>query len=174
MKKFTLPSIFMLALSLLFVSCSQPREWSAEEHQKFVTTLEPYRQMAYLDEFNDAEFVVFSSDIGTLAEGRYPLYTEFIALPSLSDTLDVWVVTSIVEQLDTNAENMRYLYPYHTLVNQEILPEGMDHAERKGFYTCLSEKVNSTFPTMEAFFISVVNNALEEGVITEMMTECGF
>ncbi len=174
MKKITLFSIFTPLLSSLVIGCSQPKEWSTEEHQKFVTTLEPYRQMAYLDEFNDAEFVVFSSDIGSMAEGRYPVYTEFIAMPSLSDTLDVWVVTSIVEQLNTSAENMRYLYPYHTLVNQEILPEGMDHAERKGFYTCLSEKVNNTFPTMEAFFIAVVNNALEEGTIDEMMEECGF
>ncbi len=173
MKKVIYPSL-LLVLSLLFAHCSGPREWSVEEHKKFVTTLEPYRQMAYLREFNDAEFVVFSSDIGTMAEGRYPVYSEFVALPELSDTLDVWVVTSIVEQLNTNAENMRYLYPYHTLVNQGILPEGMDHAERKGFYTCLSEKVNATFPTMEAFFISVVNNALEEGTISEMMTDCGF
>ncbi|MFI3263845.1 MAG: hypothetical protein SNG38_02540 [Rikenellaceae bacterium] len=166
-------SFALLITSALFIlSCSSPKSWNAAQRVEFITMLDPYRNMVYLDEFNDAEYLVFTTDISTDAENSYPVYTEFISMPALKDTLDVWVVSSIVEDLNTDAANMRYLYPYHTLVEQGILPEGMDHAARKAFYECFAQKVNASFASLETFFYAVITNSIEPNIISDMQSAC--
>ncbi len=162
----------LLAAIVSTLSCSSPKEWSEEQQVEFVTMLDPYREMIYLREFNDAEYLVFTDELTTDAQAAYPVYTRLVALPALSDTLDMWVVTSIVDDLDADASNMRYLYPYHILVNQGILPEGLDHNARLSFYRCFAQKVNNNFSSLENFFYAVITNSVEPNVISTMQGEC--
>lgn len=134
MKRFLLPALALL----LVASCNTPREWHEQQRAEFLTSLDDYRQMIYLNEFSDPEFVIFTTDLSGEIETSYPVYTEFIAMPALSDTIDMWVVETIVDQLNADAQNMRYLYPYRTLVAQGILPMGLSHQERMSFYKCQS------------------------------------
>ncbi|MFI3281092.1 MAG: hypothetical protein R3Y44_03855 [Rikenellaceae bacterium] len=171
MKKVLLLSLTFSFTFFLF-NCSGPTSWSQEERATFITSLDDYRDMVYLNEFNDDEFIIFTSEIGSEAERRYPVYTKFIVMPALSDTLDMWVVTSIVEDLDTDAANMRYLYPYNTLVSQGILPVGLDHKARESFYRCFSQKVNLQFGSLESFFYAVITNSIEPNEISKLQNEC--
>ncbi len=171
MKRFLQLCLFSAVVASA-ISCSQPKEWTEQQRAEFFTYLDPYRQMIYLSEMTDPEFMLFTGDISTEAEEAYPVYTNFIVMPALSDTLDMWVVTSIVEQLDADAENMRYLYPYRTLIEQGVLPEGMDHRERMSFYSCFADKVDNHFESLEGFFFAVITNSLDQNIITEMQKEC--
>ncbi|MFR9503608.1 MAG: hypothetical protein SNH73_04070 [Rikenellaceae bacterium] len=157
---------------LALVSCSQPREWNEVQRAEFISSLGDYRQMIYLDDLNDVEFVIFSDGVATDAEVSYPVYTQLMAMPALSDSVDLWVVTSIVEELNADAANIRHIYPYHKLVEQGILPEGLDHEARMSFYNCLAQKVNAQFSSLEGFFYAVVTNALEPNIISTMQSEC--
>ncbi len=171
MKRVLLLAVSMAALFVV-VSCSKPTRWNDLQRVQFVALLDPYRNMVYLTEFSDDEFVIFTDDLGDEVEVSYPVYTELVAMPALSDSLDSWVVGSIVEQLDTDAANMRYLYPYHTMVAQGVLPEGLDHEQRIAFYRCFATKVNAHFSSLDAFFYAVITNSVEPNVISAMQAEC--
>ncbi|MFI3316389.1 MAG: hypothetical protein SNF93_02260 [Rikenellaceae bacterium] len=158
--------------ALVFSGCSQPTQWAQEQRVEFISSLNPYRQMAYLNELDDAEFVVFTSDVSADIESAYPVYTQFVMMPSLSDTVDMWIVGAIVDQLDADASNMRYLYPYHTLVAQGILPAGLDRAARLSFYRCFAQKINNKFMTLESFFYAVITNDIDPNEITTMQRDC--
>ncbi len=160
-------------LSLLLVwACSQPREWNEMQRAEFMASLDDYREMIYLNDLTDAEFVVFTGDLSSDVEEAYPVYTQFVVMPSLSDTIDMWVVTSIVDDIDADATNMRHLYPYRNLVMQGVLPVGLDHAERMNFYACFAQKVDAQFDSLEAFFYAVITNSIDPNVITKMQNEC--
>lgn len=164
--------LLLLSAIATLTNCTSSKEWSQEQRAEFVTMLDPYRQMVYLREFNDDEFTFFTNDMSSTAEVNYPAYRQLVAMPSLNDTLDVWVVATIVEDLDTDAANMRYLYPYHQLVNQGILPEGLDHQARIDFYRCFAQKVNNHFSSLESFFYAVITNSIEPNLISTMQGEC--
>ncbi len=165
-------AILVIAIFCSLASCSQPKEWTQLQRAEFISSLDDYREMIYLNDLNDAEFVVFTGDLSSDIEQAYPAYTQFIMMPSLSDTLDMWVVTTIVDQIDADAANMRHLYPYHTLVMQGILPAGLDHAARLNFYNCFADKVNAYFESLEAFFYDVITNSIDPNIITKMQNDC--
>ncbi|MFR9524025.1 MAG: hypothetical protein SNH94_05580 [Rikenellaceae bacterium] len=171
MKKILLLSLLAFLVTL-FIGCSKPTKWTQVQRDEFITSLDPYRDMIYLNEFNDGEFVIFTTSLSSGLEVAYPVYTEFVVMPALSDTLDMWVVESIVEQLDTDASNMRYLYPYRSLVMQGVLPSGLDHTARNNFYRCLAQKVNAHFSSIETFFYAVITNSIEPNLIATMQSEC--
>ena len=101
--------------------------------------------MIYLDDLTDSEFVLFSDGVAGELENAYPVYTTFIQMPGVNDTVDMFVVTTIVEELDADAHNMRHIFPYDYLVGQGVLPAGLDRSQQKAFYTCLAGKVNATY-----------------------------
>ncbi len=162
----------LFALLLAAFSCSQQREWNQEQRIEFISSIEPYRQMIYLNNLSDPEFVIFTDNLATEVEVAYPVYTRFVMMPALSDTIDMWVVTSIVDELNADARNMRYLYPYENLVEQGVLPIGLDHADRKAFYTCFAHKIDAYFDSREDFFYAVITNGLDHNVIATMQQEC--
>ncbi|MFR9251243.1 MAG: hypothetical protein ACLVK4_15720 [Alistipes shahii] len=71
-----------------------------------------YRQMVYLDDLTDAEFVLFTDDVAGQLENSYPVYVEFVEMQGVDDTVDMVVVSTIVDELDADAHNMRHIYPY--------------------------------------------------------------
>ena len=129
MKKILLCASLLAVFAAGFAGCSQRREWNREERKAMRDALRSYRQMIYLDDLTDSEFVLFSDGVAGELENAYPVYTSFIQMPGVNDTVDMFVVTTIVEELDADAHNMRHIFPYDYLVGQGVLPAGPQPAE---------------------------------------------
>ncbi len=134
--------------------------------------LDNYRQMVYLNDLNDDEFGVFSTDVAEVVEENYPVYTTFVAMPSVNDTVDMWVVTTIVDDIDEDAHNMRHIYPYHALVDNGILPAKLSEKEIRAFYKCFAKKVDNYFNGIEPFLYAIISNNVEPNIITTMQLQC--
>ena len=139
-----------------FVGCSQKREWNHEQRKAMREALRSYRQMVYLDDLTDAEFVLFTDQVAGELEGTYPVYATFVEMPGVTDTVDMVVVTTIVDELNADARNMRHIFPYNYLVAQGVLPAGLDHDQQKAFYNCFAGKVNDTYDTMSQFINAIL------------------
>lgn len=156
------------------VGCSQKAKWNHQQKEALRNALKTYREMIYLQDLTDPEFVIFTDDVAGDIETAYPVYATFMQLPAVDDTLDMFVVTAIVEELNEDASNMRHLYPYRTLVKQGILPDKLTHQERHAFYNCLAKKVNSYYNTSIAEFVSDVikSDTSSQTQITKFQSEC--
>ena len=156
MKKILLciPVLALFAAGL--AGCSQQRRWNDQERKAMREALRDYRQMVYLDDLTDAEFSLFADDVSGQLEASYPVYVTFLEMPGVSDTVDMVVVTTIVDELNADARNMRHIYPYPYLVAQGVLPAGLNYEQQHGFYKCFASKVNNTYQTMGAFFNAVL------------------
>ena len=73
--------------------------------------LRQYRQMVYLNDLTDAEYMLFTDNVAAAVEEAYPVYTTFVEMPAVNDTVQVYIVTTIVEELNTDARNMRHIFP---------------------------------------------------------------
>ena len=102
MKKILLCVSLLSMFAAGFVGCSQKREWNHEQRKAMREALRSYRQMVYLDDLTDAEFVLFTDQVAGELEGTYPVYATFVEMPGVTDTVDMVVVTTIVDEL--NAE----------------------------------------------------------------------
>lgn len=172
MKRFLL-TVSAAALSILsIVGCSQQTKWNRQERQAMRNLLRDYRDMVYLNDLTDAEYMLFSDNVAANIEEDYPVYTTFIQMPGVNDTVQVYVVTTIVEELDTDARNMRHIYPYQYLVSANILPSGLDRPQQNAFYNCLSQKVNNTYPTVNAFVNAVMSDTTSTAQIYRMQQQC--
>ena len=172
MKKILLcvPLLAMFAAGL--IGCSQQRQWNHEQRQALREALRSYRQMVYLDDLNDAEFVLFTDQVAGALENSYPVYVEFVEMQGVDDTVDMVVVSTIVDELDADAHNMRHIYPYSALVAQGVLPAGLDHSQQKAFYTCFAGKVNATYATMDQFFNAILADPTDLSQIRQMESQC--
>ncbi len=165
---FTLLALFAAGV----VGCSQKREWSREQRKAMREALRDYRRMVYLNDLTDAEFTAFSDDVAGQIEESYPVYTTFIAMPGANDTVDVVVVTTIVDELNADARNMRHIYPYNYLVAQGTLPAGLDYDQQHAFYKCFAGKVNSTYSSMTQFFNAVLADTTDMSQIRRLENQC--
>lgn len=164
-------SLFVLAAAG-FVGCSQPQEWNQEQRAAMRESLRNYRQMVYLDDLNDTEFTLFTDQVAGTLEGAYPVYESFVAMPGIVDTVHMVVVTAIVDELNTDARNIRHIYPYNYLVAQGILPAGLNHDQQHAFYKCLAGKINATCTTMEQFFNAILSDTTSTSQIRQMESQC--
>lgn len=155
-----------------FAGCSQQREWNHEQRKAMRESLKEYRQMVYLNDLTDPEFTVFTDSIAGELESAYPVYTEFIQMQGVDDTIDMVIVTMIVEQLRTDAHNMRHIFPYNTLVTQGVLPSGLDHGQLRAFYKCLAGKVNTTYNSLDQFVNAVVADTTDASQIRQLESQC--
>ena len=168
----------LLCLSLLtmfaagFIGCSQNRQWNHEQRKAMREALRSYRQMVYLDDLTDAEFVIFTDQVASSLEGSYPVYTEFVDMPGVTDTVDVVVVSTIVEELNADGRNMRHIFPYNYLVAQGVLPAGLDHDQQKSFYNCFAGKVNSTYNSMSQFFNAILADTTNTSQLRQLEGQC--
>ena len=172
MKKILLcvPLLALFAAGL--IGCSQQRQWNHEQRQALREALRSYRQMVYLDDLNDAEFVLFTDQVAGALENDYPVYTDLSQLPAAADTVDMVVITTIVDELDADAHNMRHIYPYSALVAQGVLPAGLDHSQQKAFYTCFAGKVNAAYSTMGQFFNAILADTTDLSQIRQLESQC--
>ena len=172
MKKILLcvPLLAMFAAGL--VGCSQQRQWNHEQRKAMREALRSYRQMVYLDDLTDAEFVVFTDDVAGQLENSYPVYVEFVEMQGVDDTVDMVVVSTIVDELDADAHNMRHIYPYSTLVAQGVLPAGLDRSQQKAFYECFAGKVNAAYATTEQFSNAILADTTDLSQIRQMESQC--
>lgn len=170
MKKILL-SVVMVAL-FAAVGCSKQREWSDKERHALRKDIKAYRDMLYLDNLAEAEFDAFSGDVVEAIEIDYPVYTTFIELPARGDTVEVYVVSMIVNELNADAHNMRNIYPYPWLVAEGILPAGLNHQAQRAFYECFARKVDNYYVTTEAFFDALLNDTAEDGALSNMQMQC--
>lgn len=118
MKKILLYLPVMLILAAGF-GCSEQRKWNREQRKEMREMLRDYRQMAYLNDLTDAEFILFSDDVATALEGDYPVYATFVTMPGVEDTVQLVIVETVVEELQADARNMRHIFPYEQLVARE-------------------------------------------------------
>lgn len=172
MKRFLLSlSVAMVVLGG-FISCSQQRQWNREQRQALRQMLRDYRQMVYLNNLTDAEYMLFADQVAADIEQDYPIYTTFIEMPAVGDTVQVYVVTTIVEQLNTDARNMRHIFPYNYLVASNILPSGLDRVQQNAFYRCLAQKVNNTYPDVDSFVNAVIADTTSMATINQLQQQC--
>ncbi|HJC26555.1 hypothetical protein [uncultured Alistipes sp.] len=172
MKKLLLSTSLLALFAAGFIGCSQRQQWNHEERKAMREALDSYRQMVYLDDLTDAEFVLFSDEVAGALENAYPVYAAFIQMPGVNDTVDMVVVTTIVEELNADAHNMRHIFPYNYLVKQGVLPSGLDHNQQKAFYTCLAGKVNATYSTMDQFFNAILADTTDLSQLRQLETQC--
>ncbi len=150
----------------------QPKRWSHEERQAVRRALNEYRQMIYLEDLTEAEFGLFADGVALDLENSYPVYAEFVELPGVNDTVEMVVITSIVEELNADARNMRHLYPYDYLVAQGTLPAGLSRDQQRAFYNCFAQQVNSGFSSVESFFNALLNDTGNTSQISRMQSAC--
>ena len=152
MKKLLLCLPLLALFAAAFPGCSKQRQWNHDQRKAMREALRDYRKMVYLDDLTDAEFVLFTDQVAGTLENAYPVYVEFIQMEGVDDTVDMVVVTEIVDELNADARNMRHIFPYNLLVAQGVLPAGLDHEQQRAFYNCFAQQVNDTYQTMGLFF----------------------
>lgn len=172
MKKLLLCLPLLALVAAGFSGCSKQRQWNQDQRKAMREALRSYRQMVYLDDLTDAEFVLFSDQVAGNLENAYPVYVEFIQMEGVDDTVDMVVVTQIVDELNADARNMRHLFPYNVLVAQGMLPEGLDHNQLKSFYSCFASKVNDTYSTMGEFFNAILADTTDLSQISQIESQC--
>lgn len=154
-------------------SCSKrPESWSDMERKELRKELDAYREMVYLNNLANEEFNDFSYDVVDAVEFDYPLYTTFVELPGRGDTIQVYVVSTIVEELNADAHNMRHIYPYPMLVSEGVLPAGLSHKAQRAFYECFADKVDSYFSSTNDFFDAILADTLPTSTIATMQRDC--
>lgn len=172
MMKRLLLSIVVVASVVAISACSKSKRWSEKERHDVRREVRAYRDMAYLNELEDVEFDIFSNDVVEAIEIDYPVYTTFIEMPGQGDTVEVYVVSTIVSELEADAHNMRKIYPYKQLVREGILPKDLDRQAQRAFYECFARRVNRVFPTTSAFFHAVLADTTSTSTIEQLQRAC--
>lgn len=134
--------------------------------------LDDYREMIYLANLSNDEFVLFSDGVVGDIETAYPIYTDFIKIPSVSDTVDLYVVTAIVKELRADVSNMRYLMPYSQLVADGMLPPELTRSQQIAFYKCMAEAVNNNYAGFTSFVNGLINSTVSAEQLNSFITTC--
>ena len=171
MKKILL-SLTLIMATVAIVGCSQKAKWNHDQRKAMRENLRQYRDMIYLQDLTDPEFLIFTDSVTGDIEAVYPVYTSFIEMDGVQDTIDMFVMTAIVDELDADAHNMRHIYPYQYLVSEGILPDRLTHEQQRDFYRCLAQKVNNTFLTVEQFLMAIVADTTANSTIKQLQGEC--
>ena len=171
MKKILL-SLTLIMAAVAIVGCSQKAKWNHDQRKAMRENLRQYRDMIYLQDLTDPEFLIFTDSVTGDIEAVYPVYTAFIEMDGVQDTIDMFVMTAIIDELDADAHNMRHIYPYRYLVSEGILPDRLTHEQQRDFYRCLAQKVNNTFLTVEQFLMAIVADTTATSTIKKLQGEC--
>ncbi len=171
MKK-SLLIITLAAAAAVIYGCSAERRWGDKERKELRQEIRAYRDMAYLDNLAELEFDMFSGDVVEAIEIDYPVYTTFVELPGRGDTVEVYVVSTIVEELKANPHNMRNIFPYPMLVEEGVLPPNLNHQAQRAFYDCLSHRVKQYYPSTLSFFEAIEDSPTTPPAITNMQLSC--
>lgn len=165
-------SLSIILAAITMSSCSQKAKWDHKQKQAMRENLRQYRDMIYLQDLTEPEFVIFTDSVTGNIEEIYPVYATFMQIPNVDDTIDMFVVTTIVEELDADAHNMRHIFPYRYLVSQGILPDKLSHEQQRSFYKCLAQKVNYSFSSTEQFLNAILADTTANAKISQFQQEC--
>ena len=171
MKKILL-SISLILAAVAIVGCSQQAKWDHHQKQAMRENLRQYRDMIYLEDLTEPEFIIFTDSVTGNIEEVYPVYATFMQIPNVDDTIDMFVITTIVEELNEDAHNMRHIFPYRYLVSQGMLPDKLSHEQQRAFYNCLAQKVNNTYPDIESFVNAVIADTTSMSTINTLQQQC--
>ena len=58
------------------------------------------------------------------------------------------------------------------LVEEGILPAGLNHQAQRAFYECFARKVKQYYPSTLAFFNAVVGDTASQTTLTNMQMQC--
>lgn len=164
---------FAIAMGVVaLVGCTEKRGWSHDDRKAVRNEIDNYRDMVYLEDLEVVEFDDFSGDVIEAIEIDYPTYALYYELPGRGDTLDVYVVSTIVERLDTDPHNLRHIFPYSWLVAEGVLPAGLDKQAQRAFYDCLSQKVKRQYHTSRRFLYALMNDPNAGNVVMQMQNDC--
>lgn len=164
---------FAIALSVgALVGCTHDKGWDDKHRKSLRNELRNYRDMFYVEDLQEVEFDDFSNDVIEAIEIDYPEYVLFYELPGRGDTLDVYVVSTIVERLDSDSHNLRHIFPYTWLVAEGVLPAGLDNQAQRAFYDCFSQKVKRHYRNMRHFLYALMNDPYAGGTIIQMQNDC--
>ena len=164
---------FAIAMGVVaLVGCTHKRGWSDKERKALRNELNDYRDMVYIDNLQEVEFDDFTGDVIEAVEVDYPVYTVYYELPGRGDTLDVYVVSTIVERLDADPHNLRHIFPYSWLVAEGVLPAGMNAQAQRAFYDCLSQKIKRHYHTSRRFLYALANDPNAMNTIVQMQNDC--
>lgn len=172
MKKILLIVPVLALFAAAFAGCTQQQKWNHEQRKAMRKALHDYRKMVYLEDLTDPEFVLFTDEVANTLESSYPVYTTFIEMAGVNDTVDMVVVTTIVEELEADARNMRHIFPYDYLVAEGVLPEGLDLEQRHAFYNCLAGKVNDTYASTMQFFNAILADTTDLSQLRQLESQC--
>lgn len=165
-------SLALVAVAATTIGCTQQQKWNHEEKKALREMLKEYRQILYLQDLTDSEFVIFTDDVANDLEVAFPVYTTFVEMPALNDTIDMYVVMQIVDEINADAHNMRHLFPYHDLVAEGILPAKLSHSEQRDFYKCLAGRVNAYYTSQVEFLQDILTSSTNDSVIEQMQQQC--
>lgn len=163
--------ILLLMVSAL-AACTKAKKWSEKEREAVRNEINAFRTHHFLSDMTDGEYAVFAETVTTNLENKYPDAGALNAMPGMNDTIAMVVVETIGEGLDANYKNMRFIFPYSTLVVNGILPEKLSKEQLDAYYSCLASKVNATFPTKKAFLMSISNGVGNSPTVLGMLQEC--
>lgn len=164
---------FAIAMGVVaLVGCTEKRGWNHDDRKAVRNEIDNYRDMVYLEDLEVVEFDDFSGDVIEAIEIDYPTYALYYELPGRGDTLDVYVVSTIVERLDTDPHNLRHIFPYSWLVAEGVLPAGLDKQAQRAFYDCLSQKVKRQYHTSRRFLYALMNDPNAGNVVMQMQNDC--
>ena len=159
--------------AMVMAGCqNKEKGWGENERKELRKELRHYRDMIYVDNLSEVEFDSFTGDVIEAIEVDYPIYTTFIELPARGDTVEVYVLSTIVDRLQTDANNLRNIYPYPMLVDEGILPPGLDRQAQRAFYDCFARKVKAAFPSISSFFNAILNDTAPNSKIQQMQQQC--
>ena len=165
-------AIMAIATVIGIVGCSNHKGWTEKQREEMRRDARAYRELPYLDNLEEVEFEIFSNDVTEAIEVDYPVYTAFIEMPGRGDTVEVYVVQTIVSELQADAHNMRKIYPYRELVKEGVLPKDLDRESQRAFYQCFARRVNNTFPSVAAFFNAVLADTTANSTIETLQRQC--
>lgn len=172
MKKFLLSATIVAIIFGCIFACGEQTKWNRDERQAMRNLLRDYRKMVYLNDLTEAEYMLFTDRVLASVEEEYPVYTTFIEMPAVNDTVQVYVVTTIVEQLNADASNMRHIYPYNDLVTANILPSGLSRAQQNAFYQCFADAVDNTYSDVGQLVNAILADTVQTSQIAQMQTKC--
>ena len=150
MKKILLIVPVLALFAAAFAGCTQQQKWNHEQRKAMREALHDYRKMVYLEDLTDPEFVLFTDEVANTLESSYPVYTTFIEMAGVNDTVDMVVVTTIVEELEADARNMRHIFPYD----------------------CLAGKVNDTYASTMQFFNAILADTTDLSQLRQLENQC--
>lgn len=131
--------------------------------------LRSYRQMVYLDDLTDAEFVVFTDDVAGQLENSYPVYGIRRDAGRGRHGRYGRRIT-IVDELDADAHNAPH-HPPCTLVAQGT-SGGSGPLPAEGVLRMLRRKVNAAYATTDQFFNAILADTTDLSRIRQMETVC--